>query len=76
MTDRDIITFQDGIEVERTSFHVPDEQLAVESLGKDIDSYIETAKKALDKWDTLTAAQKDTILKFLLKFVIREFLTR
>lgn len=76
MTDRDIITFRNGVEIERASFHVPDEQLAVESLGKDIDSYIETAKKALDKWGTLTAAQKDTVLKFLLKFAIRELLVR
>lgn len=74
---REIVTYNSkGKVVERVPYEVSDEELELEGLDKDIQSYIETGRAALKDWSTLTAAQKYEALKFVLLFVIRELKNR
>lgn len=65
---RPINVYKDGMFVGVDGYiEVSDEQLYEEQLAKEMNDKHEQAILALKNWDSLTLAQKDIILKNLLK---------
>lgn len=60
--------YQDGELIESLSTEVSDEQLYQESLTQEFNDIHVAAINAYKNWGSLTMAQKDTILKNLVKF--------
>jgi len=61
---------KDGNELEPTPYEVSDEQLYQEQLAKKFNDMHTQAIAALKNWSSLTLAQKDTILKNLVKWAL------
>ena len=61
---------KDGNELKPTPYEVSDEQLYQEQLAEDFNNVHTQAILALKKWSSLTLAQKDTILKNLVKWAL------
>lgn len=59
-----------GNVINQIPYEVSDEELYQEELETQFNEVHETAILALKNWDTLTLAQKDTILKNLLKWAL------
>lgn len=62
--------YQDGELIAKEPYEVSDEDLYQEKLAKEMNDAHEKAILALKNWDTLTLAQKDAILKGLLKWAL------
>lgn len=60
----------DGNELEPTYIKISDEELYQEQLATEMNDVHEKAILALKHWGSLTLAQKDTILKNLLKWTL------
>ena len=60
----------DGNELEPTPYEVSEEQLYQEQLGREFNDVHTQAILALKNWSSLTLAQKDTILKNLLRWAL------
>jgi hypothetical protein len=56
--------------IRKIPYTVPDEQVENENHGRDFLDFKQLARQALTNWATLTAAQKDAVLKNLLKYVL------
>lgn len=56
--------------INQIPYEVSDEQLLIEQLGAESNSYHTLAVQAYNGWASLTAAQKDKILKFLLGYYL------
>ena len=68
---RGVQVYKDGIYIgEEDVLEVPDEELYQEQLAEEMNSAHEQAISALKNWGNLTLAQKDTILKSLVKWAL------
>lgn len=67
---RYIITFKDGVEISRTPYQVSDAQLLLEAFQEECNSEHTRVVQGIAKWGSLTASQKDQLLKLLAKFYI------
>lgn len=62
--------FTDGVLVNRVPYEVSDEELYQEALAQEFNDVHEVAIQALQNWGSLTMAQKDTVLKHLVKWAL------
>ena len=62
--------YKDGVLVNKIPYEVSDEQLYQEQLAKEMNEVHEKAILALKNWGSLTLAQKDAILKGLVKWAL------
>lgn len=60
----------DGNELEPTHIPISDEELYQEQLTQEFNDIHEKAILALNNWGSLTLAQKDAILKNLLRYAL------
>lgn len=67
---RYIQEFKDGVLVQQIPYEVSDEEIYQEQLRVEFNEVHDQAIIALDNWDSLTIAQKDLILKKLLKWAL------
>ena len=67
---RYVKVYEDGVLVAEEPYEVSDEQVYEEQLAHEFNEVHETAILALKNWDSLTLAQKDTILKHLIKWAL------
>ena len=62
--------YQDGVLVGKEPYEVSDEQLYQEQLAAEFNAAHEQAILAYKNWGSLTLAQKDAILKGLVKWAL------
>jgi len=68
---RYIDQFQNGVRVRQVAYEVSDDELAKEADEKEVrDELLAKGRAALTNWGSLTVAQKDRILKALLRYVL------
>ena len=67
---RYVEVYANGVKVKEVPYVVSDEVVAQENQAKEFNEIHLAAKQALANWDRLTLAQKDTILKNLLRWAL------
>jgi len=67
---RYIEEYENGELINRIPYEVSDEELYQEQLAEEFNAVHEQAILALKNWGSLTLAQKDTILKNLIKWAL------
>ena len=67
---RYVEVYRDGVKVTEIPYGVSDEVVAQEMQAKEFNEIHTAAKQALANWDRLTLAQKDAILKNLLRWAL------
>jgi len=67
---RYVEVYANGVKVKEVPYVVSDEVVAQENQAKEFNEIHLAAKQALANWDRLTLAQKDAILKNLLRWAL------
>ena len=67
---RYVEVYANGVKVKEVPYVVSDEVVVQENQAKEFNEIHLAAKQALANWDRLTLAQKDTILKNLLRWAL------
>jgi len=70
MAKRIVEIFKDGVKVGEERYLIPPEIERAEALHEEFNSIHEQALLALANWPSLTLAQKDAILKNLLRWAL------
>ena len=67
---RFVAVYENGVKVREIPYEVSDEVVAQEMQAKEFNEIHTAAKQALANWDRLTLAQKDAVLKNLLRWAL------
>ena len=65
---RYVETYKDGVLISSEPYEVSDEELHKEALAQEMNDTHDRLLVALEKWDSLTAAQIKAIVKHLVRF--------